>query len=92
MLLKEEGLRMCEASRTPITNLGQEADQVPWDCYGRGTGRDVGFCLAGSGPRAAHAEDERGSKTFDAGRNRVGAGGSRGWRGEGTERGDPHWQ
>ena len=48
---KNEGLRMCAANGTPITTLGRKLINF------RGTAS--GFCPAGVGPRAAHAEDDR---------------------------------
>ena len=58
MMPMKEGLRMCAANGTPITNLGRKLIKFRSTC-GRGTGKDVGFCPAGLGPRAAHAEDDR---------------------------------
>ena len=78
MMPKKEGLRMCAANGTPIPNLGRKLKKFRGDCCGRGTGQDVGFCPAGSGPRAAHAEDDRAVRPFDASRDPVVAGGSRG--------------
>ena len=52
MMPKKEGPRMCAANRTSITNLGQMLIKFRLDS-------DVGFCPVGSGPRAAHAEDDR---------------------------------